>query len=489
MPLFDSPSGLLAAIVDSSDDAIVSKDLEGYVTSWNVGAERLFGYSAAEMIGQHITRIIPRDRLAEETYVLSRVRSGAAVDHFETVRQRKDGSLVEISLTVSPVRDEQGGVVGASKIARDITERKRMERDAMQLAAIIESSEDAIVGKDLNGIIQSWNVGAERLFGYTAAEAVGQSVTMIIPGDRIDEEDRVLARIRAGDSIQHFETVRRSKDGRLIDVSLTVSPIRTKHGEIVGTSKIARDITEQRELKLLVEEASRAKDEFLATLSHELRTPLNTVLGYTHMLRNGVISAPDLAKALDTIARNADALTRLVNDVLDTSRIATRKLRLSLQPCDVGAIAGEAVTAIGPATQAKSIRVINHIHRSLVVQADRERLRQVFANLLSNAVKFTENGGSVTLAAAREQRTVRITVEDTGIGIAPESLPFVFRRFWQADQTDTRTHGGLGLGLALARDFVELHGGHVEAHSEGLGRGARFDVVLPSADLSISNDD
>ena len=481
----DDSGMLLAAIVSSSDDAIISKDLQGYVTSWNQAAERLFGYAAAEMIGQHITRIIPTARLAEEDYVLSRVRAGLEIDHFETVRQRKDGSFVEISLTVSPIRNGDGRIVGASKIARDITERKRMERDALRLAAIVDSSEDAIVGKDLNGIVESWNAGAERIFGFTAAEMIGRSITTIIPPDRAEEEEGVLARIRAGRSIQHFETVRRRKNGELIDVSLTVSPIRLKNGDIIGASKIARDITEEKALRIAAADASRAKDEFLATLSHELRTPLNAVLGYAHMLRKGAIPMTELPKALEVIGRNADSLTRLVNDVLDTSRIVTGKIRLNLEDCDVAQIAEDAVRGVLPACRSKSIHVISNIESGLMVHGDPDRLRQVLWNLLSNAVKFTGEEGTVKVSAVREGRTVRITVEDTGIGIAPESLPYVCRRFWQADATHTRAHAGLGLGLALAHDFIELHGGQLEAKSEGIGRGSRFDVLLPAIDVRV----
>ena len=485
MPV-DNSAGLLAAIVSSSDDAIVSKDLNGYVTSWNSAAERIFGYSAEDMIGQHITRIIPSDRIAEEDYVLSRIRSGLRVEHFETVRQRKDGSFINVSITVSPVRGADGRVVGASKIARNITERQRMERDANRLAAIVESSDDAIVGKDLQGIVQSWNAGAERMFGYTSAEMVGQPITTILPPDRLDEEDHVLARIRAGESVSPFETVRRRKDGSLVDVSVSISPIRSAKGEIVGASKIARDVTEQKRLRLAAEEASRAKDEFLATLSHELRTPLNTVLGYTQMLQSGAISGPDASRALEAIARNADVLTRLVNDVLDTSRIVTGKIALNLQECDMGMLAGEAIASIRPAAQGKKLSLVTSVDPNLLVTGDPDRLRQVLWNLLTNAIKFSNENGTLTVSAAHEGRSVRISVEDTGVGIAPESLPFIFQRFWQADATNTRSFGGLGLGLALVRTFVELHGGHVEARSEGLGRGARFDVVLPAAPVRVA---
>ena len=326
----DGSAARLAAIVESSDDAIISKDLNGYVTSWNAAAERMFGYTAAEIIGRHITTIIPVERHSEEDFVLARIRAGVRVEPFHTVRCRKDGTAVDISLTVSPIRAADGAIIGASKIARDITRQRMTERDAQRLAAIVASSDDAIVSKDLNSIILTWNAGAEDIFGYTADEAIGRHIAMIIPDGRQAEEDMVMGRIRAGESVRHFETVRCRKDGRLLDISLTVSPIRTAAGEIVGASKIARDITHEKTLRRAAAEASRAKDQFLATLSHELRTPLNTLLGYTHMMQTGTLDPGAVGKALDAMARNGQALTNLVNDVLDASSLVTGKMRLEM---------------------------------------------------------------------------------------------------------------------------------------------------------------
>jgi PAS domain S-box-containing protein len=252
-------SSLLAAIVDSSDDAIVSKTLEGVITSWNRGAERLFGYTAAEAVGQHIFLIIPEDRRAEELDVLARLRRGDKIEHFETVRRAKDGRQVHISLSVSPVRDAQGAIIGASKVARDVTERRQSAELRARLAAIVDCSDDAIVSKTLEGIITSWNRGAQGLFGYTAAEAVGQHISLIIPKDRMAEEDDVLARLRRGERIDHFETVRQAKDGRQLYISLTVSPLRDAEGNVTGASKVARDITE----RIHAEEALRRAHEEL----------------------------------------------------------------------------------------------------------------------------------------------------------------------------------------------------------------------------------
>jgi len=238
----------LARVVESTDDAIVSKDLSGIIMSWNRAAERMFGYTAAEAIGQSIRMIIPADRQGEEDMVLEHIRAGEGITHFDTVRQRKDGTLIPISLTVSPIHDEEGRVIGASKIARDISDRVQAAAATQRLAAIVESSDDAIVTKDLTSVITSWNAAAERIFGYTAAEAIGRSVRMLIPEELQNEEDIVLAKVRAGEKVDHYETVRQHKDGSRLSISLTVSPIRNSKGEIIGASKVARDITERSRL-------------------------------------------------------------------------------------------------------------------------------------------------------------------------------------------------------------------------------------------------
>ena len=351
---------------------------------------------------------------------------------------------------------------------------------AGHLTAIISSSDDAIVSKTLDGMIVTWNGAAERLFGFSSAEAVGRHISLIIPQERLDEENYVVGRIRAGLNVEHFETVRQRKDGSLIDISLTVSPIHAADGTIVGASKIARDITERKELQRMAEEASRAKDHFLAALSHELRTPLNTVLGYVQMMQSGTMSADQQAKAIDVISRNSIALARLVDDVLDTSRIVTGKMRVELQPCDLAGIVDGAVAAIRPTAESKGLRLQTSLDDNIRAQCDAVRLGQILWNLLANAVKFTPQGGSVTITARQEPHDVSIVVEDTGAGIPAQDLPLVFQRFWQGDGAGRNAAPGLGLGLALTRHLVELHGGTITVASEGPGKGARFEVRLPS---------
>jgi PAS domain S-box-containing protein len=364
------------------------------------------------------------------------------------------------------------------------------------LSAIIESADDAIITKTLEGIITSWNKGAERIFGYTAEEVTGKPVTILIPADHTDEEPVILARLRAGERVEHYETVRVRKDGTLVDISLTVSPIRGPKGQIIGASKIARDITDksraerererllesEREARREAEEASRLKDEFLANVSHELRTPLTAILGWAHMLRTGKFDADFALKAFETIERNARAQAQLIDDLLDVSRIVTGKLRIDVRPVDPNSFIEAAVEAVRPAAEAKGIRVQRVMDTGVLsVSGDPVRLQQVVWNLLSNAIKFTPRGGRVQVRLERVDSHLEIAVNDTGAGIAPEFLPHVFERFRQADQRTTRQHGGMGLGLAIVRHLVELHGGTVRAESPGEAQGSTFTVLLPVA--------
>ena len=275
----------LASIVDSSDDAIISKGLDGIIRSWNSAASRLFGYEAAEVIGKPVTILIPQDRQDEETFILQQIRRGERIEHYETVRRRKDGGLIDVSLTVSPIRNAQGKIIGASKIARDITKRKREINAALLLASIVETSDDAIISKTLDGIITSWNKGAERIFGYMAEEIIGKSIKVLIPREYHAEEDTILDRLRRGQRIEHYETIRQRKHGSLINVSLTVSPVADPQGKIVGASKIARDITERKrteaQISLLAREAEHRTKNILATVQATVHlTQSETIDGF-----------------------------------------------------------------------------------------------------------------------------------------------------------------------------------------------------------------
>jgi PAS domain S-box-containing protein len=284
----------LAAIVESSNDAIIGKTLDGLITSWNPAAEKIFGYRASEAIGQPITIIIPPECVDEAAQVLRRIRRGETVEHFETVRMAKGGERVSVSLTVSPIKDAGGNVVGASKIVRDVRERQQADASRSRLAAVVESSEDAIISKTLDGVITAWNPAAERVFGYTAAEAIGRPITMLIPEERRSEEDELLARIRRGDRVESFETVRVAKDGRRLTIALTVSPVMTPAGQIVGASKIARDITERRRSEMQAEAILEAASEGILVVDQNgsivsVNGRIEAMFGYS---REDLLGAP-----------------------------------------------------------------------------------------------------------------------------------------------------------------------------------------------------
>jgi PAS domain S-box-containing protein len=695
----------LAAIVESSDDAIVSKDINGIVMSWNTAAERIFGYTAEEMIGRSITRIIPRDRLSEEEDVLRRIRRNERVDHFETIRQRKDGALINISLTVSPIRDDAGIIVGASKVARDVTERKRAEQaladlqlrlktllsassrilrsptiDDVQSTAIdtaqqllaadayalwrldpsrgawrVESSHglstefanrvvmeglqseqwderftSAVVIEDVasdpmleanrdaylaEGVVSMMMVALSvrgrrvgtlvlynrRPHAFTpveiqTAEALAHLITAALTTAHLyeaaehgKEQATFLARAAdlLGSSLDYEKTLAAVANlavpyvadwcaidmlgdgGRLKrlavahadpskvamatqmherypddasspvhDVLRSGQPLLMKTVPPEAIAKVARDEEHLRLLNNLsiaslmcvpltargrtfgaftlvsaesgrhfteddlgvardlstraamaidnahayrqATEANRLKDDFLATLSHELRTPLNAVMGYTKMLAMNVLDEAKQANAVKVIERNASSLKQIIDDVLDVSRIVSGKLRLNVQPLNLSEVVRMSIATVVPAADAKGVELETHLDADPpLISGDTDRLQQIVWNLVSNAMKFTPQGGRITVTVASTASHVEIVVTDTGRGISRDFLPHIFERFRQADGAFSREYGGLGLGLAIVRELVELHGGTVHATSDGPGKGSTFRVELP----------
>jgi PAS domain S-box-containing protein len=672
----------LAALIESADDAIISKTLEGFITSWNKGAERIFGYTAEEVIGKPITIIIPTELLDEEPKILARLRNGERIEHYETVRVRKDGRRLDISLTVSPIRGPNDRIVGASKIARDVTEQRQARRaldeaserlrlalaashlgdwswdaktdlvtfsetaarilgvtDSQQMtwtemrnllhvddrerakAAVEEAlatrtdydieyrvnrrdnseawvsakgrgiyddhgsvsgmlgfvqdisaskateetlreQADALrtlneMGKlisaelDLHNTVQAVTNAATELTGarfgaffYNVLNEEGASYMLYtlagVPRELFDHFPMPRATDLFGPTFRGESVVRIGDvkldsrygknspyygmpEGHLPVTSYLAVPVVSRSGEVIGglffghpdadlfterdeivvsglaaQAAVAMDnarlyeaakraraeaekaASENERLYRQAEESSRLKEEFLATISHELRTPLSAILGWARMLRMGQLSKDDAAKALDTIERNARAQAQLIDDLLDVSRIVTGKLRMDVQPADPNSFIDAAVEAVRPAADAKGVRIQKVIDTSAIsIPGDPVRLQQVVWNLLSNAIKFTPRGGRVQIRSERVDSHLEIVVSDTGQGIAADFLPHVFDRFRQADQKTSRQHGGMGLGLAIVRHLVELHGGSVRAKSEGEGQGATFTVMLP----------
>jgi PAS domain S-box-containing protein len=668
--LAEAAAAQLAAIVETSDDAIVSKDLNGIIASWNNGAERLFGYTAAEVIGKPVTILIPLERADEESYILERIRRGERVDHYETVRRRKDGSEVDISLTVSPIRDRSGKVVGASKIARDITERKRAEevlraseawlagqREALEAAlngAPLEISLGALAraatgrlgqgvraafyladpeGRELRHVVgmpaayaeavdgfkigpESLSCGlathtglpvltgdvtreplwapwlwlaekfdfrgcwsfpvhteAEKFVGTFAvywrqpreatpedqefATLVTQAAGIVIGRDRAaralreseerfrnladnapvmvwmtepgagcvylskswyeftgqtpetglgfgwldathpDDREYVRETFLAANSKREafrLEYRLRRKDGEYRWAIDAAAPRFDPGGEFLGHVGSVIDITERKQMEAerermlaeeqsareMAEQATRAKDDFLGVVSHELRSPLNAILGWSGLLRSQRGDDPRIAKAVETIERSGKSQLQLIEDLLDTTRIVTGKMKLEFTPVELAPVISSALDTVRPAADNKGITITMSLDSEAgQITGDPDRLRQVVWNLASNAIKFTPEGGHVWVELRRGDAGVQIVVRDTGPGIAPDLLPYVFDRFKQGDSATSRRFGGLGLGLALVKHLVELHGGGVAVESPGEGLGATFTVNLP----------
>lgn len=486
---------LLASIVQSSEDAIISKDLNGVINSWNKGAEHIFGYEAHEILGRSISVLIPSDRYDEEPAILSRIRRGLSVAHYETVRQRKDGTRIDISLSVSPIRDERGIIVGAAKIARDVTRQKRTAEEIAFQARLLDAVEQAVIATDLDGQIIYWNAFAEQLYGWAATEVIGRNVLEFAPsGKTKDRAAEILEILKRGESWSG-EMLMCRRDGSEFAAMITDSPITNSKGQLIGVVGVSIDITakkraEEERARLLereraaraeAEAANRLKDEFLATLSHELRNPLNVVIGYSEILRRNDKQDPEFtARAAEVIRRNALAQSQLVSDLLDLSRLQMGKLAINRQSVSMSTILTDAIDTVRIEAETKQIGLrFNECDELLLVDGDPVRLGQIAWNLLNNAVKFTPSGGEITISLSKEGDGAKLVVEDTGLGIAQEFLPHVFEIFRQADASISRRQGGLGIGLALVKQLAELHGGQVKAESEGLGHGARFIVWLP----------
>ena len=500
----DTDALLLAALlVESSDDAIIGMTGQNVITTWNRSAQRLYGYSAGEVIGKKGALLLPDDRLSELELVQRRAATTAGPQEFETKRVHKDGHLVDVAVAVSPIHDKTGITIGISSRSRDISERKRTETVAAELAAIVDSSNDAIIGKTLEGVITTWNRGAEQVYGYTAAEMIGQNIAVLVPGGRIDEIRKIIASMLAGNvRSDHFETQRVCKDGRVIDVSVTVSPIRNSDGTITGASSVARDITEHNvmaealkasELRSIMA-VNHAKDEMVSLVSHELRTPLASLLGFTELLYARDFSADQRKQYLGVMLREGRRLTDLINDVLHIQRLEAGHQDLELAPADLQALIQRAVVAAGE----DSLRPIS-VRRTSglpLVMIDTDAILQVLSNYLSNARKYSPDGGAIRVTTRLVEGMVEISIEDHGLGIPAESLPKLFGTFYRVDTGDRRLIKGTGLGLSINRRIVEAHGGKVVVSSAGPGKGSRFEFTLPAvhkspatADVLIVEDD
>jgi PAS domain S-box-containing protein len=479
-PSRPSVNSHLAAIVESSEDAIASKDLNGIITSWNKSAERLFGYTAEEIIGQPVTTIIPPELHDDEPRILSKIRAGERIEHFETVRVHKNGQRLIVSLTISPIKDDKGKVVGAAKIVRDITRKTKLEEDALRLAAIVESSDDAIASKDLNGIVTTWNHSAEKMFGYTAEEIIGKSITIIIPPELQQDENMILDKIRRGEKIEHFETIRVHKNGQRIEVSLTISPMKDDSGKVIGAAKIVRDITEKKKVDraLRVTEKLAAAGRLAATIAHEINNPLEAVTNLVYLARMDAHNTERVTQYLEMAGRELDRVAHISRQTLGFYRDTSSASRLS-----VTHILDDLLSFYERRFESRKISMVKEYAGDIEITALGGELRQAFSNLIGNAVDAMPAGGTLVIRATQTHSRngahrpgVRITILDTGEGIAPQHRKNLFQPFFT-----TKEDVGTGLGLWITRSIIEKHGGtiRVKSRTGPDDHGTAFSIFLP----------
>jgi PAS domain S-box-containing protein len=474
----------LASIIESSQDAILSKTLDGVIRTWNSGAERIFQYTPEEIIGRPITLLIPPERLNEEQEILARIGRGERIEHYETVRVAKDGRRLDISLTISPLRDAEGRIVGASKIARDVTERKRAEEalraSEKRLRTLNAHAPVGIFLTDKDGNCLIVNECWCDMAGLSPEEAQGRGWA-----DALHPDDRERVFREWNDAVEAgrlftSEYRFRTPQGKVTWVQGNAIEIRDESGQVSEYMGTLMDITERRATVEALREADRRKDEFLAILAHELRNPLAPLRNGLQVMRLAPTDLQVIAKARDMMDRQLSHMVRLIDDLLDVSRISRNKMELRRSRVLLADVVGSAVETARPALDAAGHELtVSLPPEPVLLDADLTRLAQVFGNLLNNSSKYTERSGRIWLTAVREGDQVIVSVRDTGIGIPASDLPNIFGMFSQVDRSIERSTGGLGIGLALVKGLVEMHGGTVEAASPGQGQGSTFTVRLP----------
>jgi PAS domain S-box-containing protein len=459
-------------------------DADGRIIRANRAVLAMLGYADDEYVGHLITEFHV-DRAAADD-ILDRMGRGEALRNHPARLRCRDGSFRHVLIGSSP-RYERGRLAHSRCVVLDMTERRQADELRALLAAVVASTEDAVITKSLDGHILSWNAGAAAMLGYTDQEVVGRSVNLIIPEDRREEELEILERVKQARRVEPFETQRVARGGRVIDVSLTVSPIRDDAGGIIGASSIARDIGPRKALEQSLRDSDRRKDEFLAVLAHELRNPLAPIRSGVAALRLALPEDETLRRVGGIIERQVGQMSRLLDDLLDVSRITHNKLELRLEPLTLQGVLDSALETTRPLIDGAGQHVIVDAPAAPVpIVADATRLAQVFANVIGNASKYSHAGATIRIALTSDDREVVAAVSDDGIGIPAEALPSIFDVFSQASQARTRAQGGVGIGLSLVKGLVELHGGRVAARSAGVDRGSTFEVRLPLSTLPVA---
>jgi PAS domain S-box-containing protein len=478
-PVVIDPRLHLSSIVDSSEDAIISKNLNGTILSWNGAAARIFGYQADEIIGRSILTLIPPELQYEEQEILEKINAGIRIEHYETVRVKKNGEKFPISVTISPIRDDAGRIVAASKIARDISERRKLDESRYRLAALVDSAEDAIVSKDLDGVVTSWNRGAEKLFGYTAEEMIGQPIFRLFPHELRSEEDQILKKLRAGQHIEHYETIRQRKNGEIVEVSVTISPITDGSGTVIGASKIARDISDKKRVErlLLQSEKLAATGRMAAAIAHEINNPLESLINLIFLARQSSASEGKVYKLLMTAEGELERVAHIARQTLgyykDTGSPTEVYLHDLLE--NILIVYNSKIVATGIAVD----RRFDDLQK---ISVSKGEMLQVFSNIIANSIDAMRHGGVLNIAVRKVLGAaadgIQVVIRDNGVGIEQGNLARVFEPFFT-----TKGSLGTGIGMWVVKQLIERRGGQIAIASgtDQKDSGTTVTVFIPFA--------
>lgn len=472
-------------IVENSHDAIIGETLDGIITAWNGGAAKMFGYAAHEAIGKSILFLLPPEMKDEVAALMNKVRAGEVVADYDSVRLRKDGSRIAVALSISPIKTEDGTIIGASTVERDITLRKKAEEVLRQIRLIVEDSHDAIIGKTLDGVITSWNGGAKTMFGYSPAEVIGKPMTNLFPPELKDELPRLLEKVRRGEVIADYDSVWLRKDGTRADVEFSISPVHAETGAVTGASVVGRDITERKKAERHIKELNEVRNKFIAIISHQLRTPLTAVNWNLETLLNGDFGRLEETprKFLQVTHHASIEITHRIHNLLTAMDVEEGRVRYETAEVTIDSLCAGVVNEMLKKCELKNISCTYTPPPSELpaIEGDGEKLRKVISVLMENAVGYTKDDGKIAVRLRQKGDGIRLEVSDTGIGIPKAEQHHIFTRFFRASNASAMQPDAFGLGLFIAKSFIEQHHGKIGFESaEGKGSTFWFEIPLKS---------
>lgn len=463
----------LASVIADSNDAITIQDLDGRITAWNKGAQAMYGYTEEEALLMNIRDTVPEDRRAQALDLLRQAETGQVVASLETQRRTKDGHILDVWLTTTKLLDEQGKIVAIATTERDITQRKKEESTLRRLASVVRDSNDAITVQGLDGRFEAWNRGAERMYGYTESEALRMNNSQLVPENERARALDLVRQIRTGEAVDSLELQRVAKDGRTLDVWLTITKLLDDQNKVVGFATTERDITDRKR-------AETEKTQFINSVAHEMNTPMTPLKIQLRALTRALgesLTAPQ-RRSLDIVARSVERLGRLIQDALDSTRVQANRLGLNKQQVDLGGLVTEVVEGYKASAEAANLTLTSSVEPAITINADPGRIAQALANLLSNALKFTPEKGRVSVELKRAGSGALVRVQDTGVGIPADQIEALFKPFSQLPAGRAKT-SGTGLGLYISRGIVSLHEGKLWCESPGANQGSAFLFWLP----------